>query len=113
MRRIKNGEIFAFVEYDGIQHFKFIDLFFKTIEEFFMSHTRDEAKDIFSETNRIPLLRIRYDQIAEDLVSTMISDLLVNPYKYTVQHNTYLSNEEYMEVFEDTVVKLEIAPNPV
>ncbi len=109
---IKNGEIFAFVEYDGIQHFKFIDLFFKTIEDFFMSHTRDEAKDIFSETNRIPLLRIRYDQIDEDLVRTMILDLVVNPYKYTIQHNTYLSNEEYMAVFEDKNVQLGIAPNP-
>lgn len=62
---IKDANIWAFIEYDGIQHFKFVDLFFKTFEDFVLSGNRDSAKNIFTEVNGIPLLRIRYDQIEE------------------------------------------------
>ena len=101
---IKNNEVFAFIEFDGIQHFKFVDLFFKTFEEFWDGISRDKSKNIFSEINKIPLLRIRYDQIDEKNVTFMISDLLNNPKKYIHQHNTYLNNDEYMSVFRDSSI---------
>lgn len=101
---IKDADIWAFIEYDGIQHFKFVDLFFKTFEDFIFSGSRDNAKNAFAEANGIPLLRIRYDQIDEDVVTEMIDDLLYNPQKYIDQHNTFLSNEEYMEVFNNTIL---------
>lgn len=80
------------------------DLFFKTFEDFALSGNRDSAKNIFAEVNGIPLLRIRYDQIEEKMVKEMIDDLLSNPQKYISQHNTFLSNEEYMEVFSDNML---------
>ena len=101
---IKDANIWAFIEYDGIQHFKFVDLFFKTFEDFVLSGNRDSAKNIFTEVNGIPLLRIRYDQIEEKMVKEMIDDLLGNPQKYVIQHNTFLSNEEYMEAFNDNML---------
>lgn len=97
---IKNKEIFAFVEFDGAQHFEFVDLFFKTLENFILRHKADLAKDAFAEINNIPLLRIRYDQVEETKIRYMLTDLLNNPNKYIYQHNTYLTNEEYMAVFE-------------
>ncbi len=98
---IKNCNIFAFIEFDGEQHFRFVDLFFKTFELFLKRHTDDLAKNLLSESLNIPLLRIRYDQIDTEKIRVMVSDLLKCPNKYIVQHNTYLSNEEYMSVFED------------
>jgi len=99
---IKNNELFAFIEYDGIQHFRFVDLFFKTFEDFLIGISRDKSKNAFSEINNIPLLRIRYDQIDEKTVTYMINDLLNNPQKYIYQHNTYLKDDEYMSVFNNS-----------
>lgn len=98
---IKNADIYAFIEYDGVQHFRFVDLFFKTIEEFFIGISRDKAKNAFLEINSIPLLRIRFDQIDEKTVKYMINDLLINPEKYIYRHNTFLENDEYMSIFSD------------
>ncbi len=98
---INDVELFAFIEYDGIQHFKFVDLFFKTFADFFRSLERDIAKNNFAEINKVPLLRIRYDQIDEKTVTTMIDDLIKSPKKYIDEHNMYLTNEEYMSVFKN------------
>ena len=101
---VKNGDIFAFIEFDGEQHFKFVDLFFKTIDVFLKRHYDDLAKNLFSEATSIPLLRIRYDQIETDKIRYMILDLINNPDYYLVSHNYYLSNEEYMSIFEDNTI---------
>ncbi len=98
---IQKSNLFAFVEFDGIQHFSFIDIFFRTISDYCESKDRDKAKNAFAELNRIPLLRIRYDQIEEATVRMMISDLINFPNKYVLQHNTFLSNEDYMSVFKE------------
>lgn len=96
---IKNSSLFAFIEYDGEQHFKFVEIFFKTLHEFFLRQKSDMAKTIFADVNKIPLLRIRYDQIDEKRIRYMIADLIKSPKKYVDSHNTFLSNEEYMSVF--------------
>ena len=97
---IKNEELFAFIEFDGEQHFRFIDIFFKTLENFLFKQNVDQAKNLFSELSKIPLLRIRFDQSDNNRIRYMVGDLIKNPQKYLYQHNTYLSNEEYMKVFE-------------
>lgn len=108
---IKEANVFAFIEYDGVQHFKFVDLFFKTLEDFIVNISRDRAKDMFAEVSGIPLLRIRYDQIEESMVTSMIADLLENPCKYLEQHNTYISNHSYMKAFEE--ICLDVTPDLV
>ena len=94
---IRKKRLFAFVEYDGEQHFSWVDVFFKTLEEFLARHKADEVKTKISEAGQIPLLRIRYDQV--DYIPEMIDHLLNNPSHYISNHNTYLSNEEYWSVF--------------
>lgn len=96
---IKNGNVFAFIEFDGEQHFKFVDLFFKAMEYFLARHDDDLKKNTFAEASRIPLLRIRYDQIENEKIRYMITDLLTHPDNYLVVHNTYLDNDEYMSAF--------------
>ena len=96
---LENNNIHSFIEFDGKQHFKFIYLFFRTLEEFLLRHNSDEIKNKISVYGNIPLLRIRYDQI--DFCEEMIDDLLKNPNKYVDRHNTYLSEEEYWEDIED------------
>ena len=96
---LENNNIHSFIEFDGKQHFKFIYLFFRTLEEFLLRHNLDEIKNKISCYGNIPLLRIRYDQI--DFCEEMIDDLLKNPNKYVDRHNTYLSEEEYWEDIEN------------
>jgi hypothetical protein len=97
---IKNGNIFAFIEFDGIQHFKLVHFFTKTLMEFFNRHSKDKIKTIFAEQKNISLLRIRYDQI--NMCESMIDDLLQEPKNYINNHNTYLTEEEYWSVFDFT-----------
>ena len=94
---LKNDNIHSFIEFDGKQHFQFVNIFFKTLEEFLFRHSSDEIKSKLATYSNIPLLRIRYDQI--DFCEEMIDDLLKNPKKYIKNHNTYLSEEEYWEDF--------------
>ncbi len=96
---IRKEQIYLFIEFDGKQHFQFVNLFFKTFEHFLYRHNADEIKNSASEIKKIPLLRIRFDQV--DYCKEMIMDALDNPYKYLEQHNTYLTNEEYWDIFEN------------
>ena len=97
---VKNGDLFAFIEFDGEQHFRYVDIFFKTLENFIFKLNVDQAKNIFSEINKIPLLRIRFDQIESAHIRYMVLDLINNPRKYLERHNTFLKNDEYMKIFE-------------
>lgn len=96
---IQNDNIFAFIEFDGAQHFTYIDVFFKTLSNFLYRHNSDIAKNIFAEANEIPLLRIRYDQDDMSTIEYMINDLLQSPTKYINKHNTFLTEDEYMSAF--------------
>ena len=101
---VKDETIHSFIEYDGEQHFKFVDLFFKTLEYFLKRCDADKVKTDFAELSGIPLLRIRYDQI--DKIEIMLDDLLTNPTKYLTQHNTFLTEEEYWKPLKKESEKL-------
>ena len=85
------GRRFA-VEFDGNQHFNpaFTDSHGTTFEK---RRELDLLKNEYCEKNGISLLRINESQRSS--IQEMIGDLIRNPDKYLVQHNTYLSNEEY------------------
>lgn len=92
---IQNRDLFAFIECDGLQHFQFVFTFFKTLAVFFDRCICDKTKNVISECNGIPLLRIRFDQLDECKIKAMIQDLIHAPNKYVYRHNTFLSEEEY------------------
>ena len=100
---IRNKDLFAFIECDGLQHFQFVYEFFKTLEAFLDRCICDRTKTVLAECNGIPLLRIRYDQLEEHQLRYMIQDLLANPQKYVYRHNTFLSEEEYWEPLDEGV----------
>ena len=57
----KNGFLSHLVEFDGKQHFE-INNFFGGEEEFQKNKIRDELKNNYCIENRIPLIRIKYDE---------------------------------------------------
>ena len=87
----------VFIEYDGEFHFKILSPGDKGFLTLFEQHSRDLLKDSHCEDEKIPLLRIRYDQ--QDLIDELLDDLLLNPPKYVLQHNpqweTYYAESEY------------------
>lgn len=97
---VKDGGLFAFIEFDGEQHFTYVDIFFKTIGNFIYRYHSDLAKNIFTESNQIPLLRIRFDQGDLKTIEYMIRDLIDDPIKYTKIHNTYIDESVYYELFK-------------
>ena len=68
------------IEFDGIQHFKPIDVFGGD-EEFRLCLKRDKCKNEWCLKNNINLIRIRYDQISE------IKDIIKK--ELNLQHETY------------------------
>lgn len=101
---VQDGDVFAFIEFDGKQHFTYIDVFFKTLSSFIFRHNSDIAKNTFAETNGIPLLRIRFDQDDISTIKYMISDLIKTPLKYVEKHNTFLTEKEYMSKLDSNEV---------
>ena len=53
----------------------------------------DLEKNEWCEKNRIPLLRIRFDQ--KPLIVDLVDDFLENSSQYITLHNKILSNKEY------------------
>ena len=106
------GERNSIIEFDGIQHFKpsfwgkVKDILTKrqeALEKLKKTHRHDMMKNAYCERNKIPLLRIRYDQV--HLVEELIDDLFENPDKYVERHNKILSNEEYYATFFESIEK--------
>ena len=91
--RDKDNKITGVVEFDGEQHFNFVEYFFKVIEEFLKRSDADFVKNSLWEYLEIPMLRIRYDQV--DLIDEMVLDFITKPEKYITNHNTYLTEDEY------------------
>lgn len=56
---LKDGTKLAF-EYDGIQHFSFIEQWHETIEYFEKMQLRDKEKDLLCKENNVILIRIPY-----------------------------------------------------
>ncbi len=96
---IRHNNLFAFIEFDGEQHFKWVDMFFDSLEQFVERQGADKLKTAFSDTAHIPLLRIRFDQV--ESIPYMIDDLLKNPHNYIKSHNTFLTNDEYWQIYEE------------
>ncbi len=88
------------IEYDGRQHFKFIQYFFQSLKDFAYRHSADRVKDSFAEFFKIPLIRIAY--FHKDQINAMLDDFFARPEYYRTQHNTYLTNEEYEACFDET-----------
>lgn len=53
-------------------------------------------KNNWCEKEKIPLLRIRFDQ--KPLIPEMVDDFLNDPLKYVEVHNTFMSDEEYYSI---------------
>ena len=51
------------IEFDGLQHYKFIEYFHKTKENFYKRQQQDKEKNQFCIDNNIILFRIPYDEI--------------------------------------------------
>lgn len=92
-----NGNL-LFVEFDGEQHFKTVDIF-GGISAYKKQIETDKQKNKYCRDNNIPLLRIRYDQAC--FIPDMIKNLQDHPDEYIQKNNTYLSNEDYYSICEE------------
>jgi hypothetical protein len=102
-----DGKIVGIIEYDGKQHQNYIEIFFKTIENFLKRNNVDYIKNSLWEYLNIPMLRIRDDQI--NLINEMVDDFLTHPENYITKHNTYLTEEEYWAPLIENYGNLDIA----
>lgn len=87
----------VFIEFDGEQHFKAISRW-KGRKGYLSRRQADAEKNEYCNKNKIPLLRIRFDQA--HLIPNMIDDFLKDSEKYHKQFNTYLTNEMYYSICE-------------
>ena len=56
------------VEYDGEQHYKFIKWMHKDFKNFLKSKERDAKKNKLLEDNGIKLIRIKKEELKEDII---------------------------------------------
>ena len=89
---------FGAIEFDGEQHFRAID-FFGGKEKYVDNYERDKRKNFYCKQHKIPLLRIRYDQIEE--VEAILEHFINNPSWYLERCNPYLTNVEYYSIREN------------
>lgn len=94
---IEWNNLLVFIEFDGEQHFKSISRW-KGKKGYLSIRQADIEKNEYCYKNRIPLLRIRFDQA--HLIPEMIDDFLLNSENYYQQFNTYLTNEMYYSICE-------------
>jgi predicted nucleic acid-binding Zn ribbon protein len=73
----ESNNIKYLIEYDDIQHEKFIPFWHKTEEEFEYRHQMDIMKNEYAKNNNIPLLRIKPNEI-KNLDYTISEFLLIN-----------------------------------
>lgn len=83
------------IEYDGEQHFSLVEQWGGE-EAYQKQRKADKEKNEWCEKNKIPLLRIRYDQ--KPLINDLVEDFLKNPKAYIMEHNRLLSNKEYYSI---------------
>lgn len=66
------------IEYDGIQHFKYIEHIHKNYENYKMAIEHDKIKDQLCKENGITLIRIKYDEkLNRELVKQKLKDYLI------------------------------------
>lgn len=70
------------IEYDGIQHFEYVDHFHKNDEGFHIQKRRDDIKSTYCQYNNIKLLRVNYMQsdaeIKNDIKKLVIYNIILN-----------------------------------
>ena len=83
----------ACIEYDGQQHYE-PKWYGRSMEDFRKACQSDNDKTKFCEDQKLPLLRIRYDQ--EDLIEDIVDIFLHNPGQYSkTKHNPEMKMQEY------------------
>lgn len=92
---LKDGMPVAVIEFDGSQHFSSAHWYNKRKGLYIKGIRADDMKTRFCEERRIPLLRIRYDQIAK--TERILNRFFRDPGKFLKRHNPYLSNVKYYE----------------
>lgn len=79
------NDFMGVIEFDGKPgHFAPIECFGGK-KVFLEHHNSDLEKDYFLEEERVPLLRIRYDQI--DIIEELLTDFIQNPTNYLHKHS--------------------------
>jgi hypothetical protein len=68
-----NGELLSLIEYNGKQHYNFIEKFHKNEEEFLLSKQRDQMKIDYCLKKGIPLLIIKYNENMDYLLKKSFS----------------------------------------
>lgn len=91
------NNILVFIEFDGEQHFKAINRW-KGKKGYLDRRKADMEKNEYCQKNKIPLLRIRFDQAY--LIPDMIDDFLENTENYYQKYNTYLTDDMYYSICE-------------
>lgn len=61
------------IEYDGEQHFEFVEYLHRTKDEFIECQLRDKIKNNYCFVNKIRLIRIRYNQNINDILSEIFN----------------------------------------
>ena len=70
----KEKEPILIIEYDGIQHFKVIDIFGGK-EALKSTQYRDSVKDEYCKENNIPFIRFNYKQSENDITDLLLKQL--------------------------------------
>ena len=94
------NRICGVIEFDGEQHQNYLDIFFKTIRDFLIRNDYDVVKQSLWEYLNIPMLRIRHDQLG--MIDDMVKHFVEYPEYYIKNHNTYLSEDEYWKIFDES-----------
>ena len=68
-------ELNVCIEYDGVQHYEFLEYFYKTIEEFYLRQLLDKIKNNYCFVKKIKLIRIPYWKINEidDIITSCLN----------------------------------------
>lgn len=91
------NQVLVFIEFDGEQHFKSVNKW-KGKKGYLQRRQADIEKNEYCRNNKIPLLRIRFDQAY--LIPEMIDDFLEHNENYYQRLNTYLTDDLYYSICE-------------
>ncbi len=92
----KNNKLDYIIEFDGLQHFKEIDVFHKSNQDFQYRLFLDKLKEQFAQEFDIPIFRIRYDQINE--YDKILETIINQKDKYNGEHNPLIPNKKYWNI---------------
>ena len=75
-----NGQLSHLIEFDGLQHFQFVNTWHKTKETYNEAYQRDLEKNIWCKEQSIPLIRIPYTR----LENLNLEDLMLNTTNFLI-----------------------------